>query len=133
MSKDRKAKPLKTDVRMIINFVSRDGKVIKDHKARLIEISPYYFIVETAYDVPEDTLLRAEGIFSAGRLMQPFPLAGDFVSKQKRVQGIFQYVFYFGGMSYYAMKYIHIKSPRKGAGRPKKIRTEVTPDADTEK
>lgn len=113
-------KPIKTDAELIIDFVGKNDHVIKDHKAKLVEISPEYFVAETRYDIPEDNLYRAEGMFSAGRLMQPFPLAGEFVNKKKTARGTYRYRFDFGGVSHYAVKYIHIKSPRKGAGRPKK-------------
>lgn len=113
-------KPIKTDIDMIIVFVGREGKVVKDYQARLVEISPEYFVAVSAYNIPTDLLYRAEGIFSAGRLMQPFPLAGTFKAKRKMEDGRCVYRFEFGGISHYAVKYIRIKSPRKGAGRPRK-------------
>lgn len=114
-------KPVKTDARMILDIIRTDGTVVKDYDAVLKEVAPDHFVAETRYNAPDDMIERAEGIFSAGRLMQPFPLAGTFVTKYKSgTPGRFCYEFSFGGISYYALKYIHIKSPRKGAGRPAK-------------
>lgn len=117
-------KPVKADTEMILDLITKTGDVYKDHNAILKEIAPRFFIAETWFDIPEEVLDRAEGVFSAGRLMQPFPLAGSFVSKIQTGKNRFEYAFSFGGISYYAMKYIHIRSPRKGAGRPRKKKTE---------
>lgn len=116
----RKSKIMRTDSPLILVMVFEGDQVVTDYNADLIGISPEGFIAQTDLDIDDSKLIRAEGIVSGGRIMQPLPLAGKFISKVKEQNHRKTFLFSFGSESYYAQKFMNIKAPRKNAGRKKK-------------
>lgn len=104
---------------MILVMVMADDSVVTDYNAILECISPEVFTARTTLDI-DGRLVRAEGIVSGGRIMQPMPLAGKFLKEMYTKEEGHTYLFAFGGVSYYAVKYINIRTPRRNAGRKKK-------------